>query len=1608
MTTVLDRQKRTLVNKVGRRARARFGKDKGLSLERFIRHYYEHVPPQDIVGQDPANLLGAALAHWTFGAKRAARKAKVRVYNPRRKEHGWEADHTVVEIVNDDMPFLVDSVTAALNQRDLVVHLVIHPIFRVRRSRDGGMTDIVDGERGPGAEAFLRFEATRQSGERLDEIGSAIETVLADVRAAVEDWQTMRDSLKGIVDELEMRPPRLPAGEVIEARDFLDWTHDDHFTFLGYRDYDFATAGGRTRSGINAKTGLGILRDPRVIVFRGLRSLHTMPPEVRAFVRRPDLLMVTKSNVKSTVHRPVHLDVIGVKRFDDRDRVVGQRLFVGLFTSSAYSLSPREIPVLRRKLRTIFDRAGFPAASHTGKALTHILETYPRDELFQASDETLFEIAMGILNLQERQRVALFLRRDDFERFMSCLLYIPRDRYNTDLRNRMGRILEEAFGGKLTAYYTQLDDSPLARLHLIIQTTPGRLEPYDTAVIEERLLQAARSWSDRLEEALVDARGEEQGSRLFRRYRNAFPPGYVERFSAQHAITDIAHVEDTAASGELGMNLYRPAGIPGDRFRFKIYNPHRSVPLSDTLPMLEHMSLKVVDEVPHAVNPDMDGLDLVMIHDFGLETRDGSDVDLAAVRGNFQEAFRRVWRGEMESDEFNSLLLRAGLTWREVVVLRAYCKYLRQAGIAFSQSYMAQTLSNSPRLARLIVDLFLTLFDPAGTKDADKRAERIRRHLSEGLDAVESADEDRILRRFLNIVESSVRTNFFQRAAGGAPKPYLSIKLDSRRVDELPLPRPMFDVFVYSPRVEAIHLRGGLVARGGIRWSDRREDFRTEILGLMKAQTVKNAVIVPVGAKGGFVVKRPPAAGGREALLGEGIECYKTLMRGLLDISDNLKGTRVVRPKNVVRRDGDDPYLVVAADKGTATFSDIANGISTEYDFWLGDAFASGGSVGYDHKKMGITARGAWESVKRHFREVGTDIQNRDFTVVGVGDMSGDVFGNAMLLSPHIKLIGAFNHLHIFVDPDPDPARSFRERKRLFGLPRSSWIDYESTLISRGGGVFERRAKSISLSPRARKLLRVAKDTVTPNELIHALLRAQVDLLWFGGIGTYVKASDESHTEVGDRANDATRVNASELRCRVIGEGANLGVTQRGRVEYSLAGGRLNADSVDNSGGVDCSDHEVNIKILLDSVVAGGAFTEKQRNALLANMTDEVGALVLNNNYLQSQAITLVTARANEVFDDQIRMMRMLERADRLNREVESLPDDEGLEERQAARRGFTRPEVAVLMAHAKIWLYDQLLESDLPDNPRLADDLLRYFPTPLRKKFRAAIGRHRLRREIIAATVTDSMINRVGGSLVAQMVEKTGMPPADIARAYIIAREVFALHEVWAAIEGLDNMVPADVQIAMLLESNRIVERGTLWFLRHADQPIDIGANIATFGEGVATVAAKLETVLPDHYRSDLHGRAAAYVEKGVPEDLALRLAGMVNLASGCEIVRLARGHGASVIDVAELYFEVGARFQMGRLRATAERLEPENHWQQLAVAALIDDLYAHQVRLASQMLDGAKPKTGAKRIIAAWAEAHGAPVQRTESLLAEIWDAETVDLPMLFVVSRRLQALT
>ncbi len=1605
-----ERQKADLIATVVRKARRRFTGDRRAAADRFLSQYYRHVPPHDLVEHSPDTLFGAALAHWKLGTTRIPGKSSVRVYNPSVKTDGWRADHTVVEIVTDDMPFLVDSVTAELNRQGLAVHLIIHPILKVRRGRAGRLAEVLQAEEsgtGVGAESFMHFEVTGQSGERLAGIAASVEAVINDVRAAVEDWRPIRNTMAAIIEELESPPANVPAEDAAEVRDFLRWIHDDHFTFLGYREYLIKGGGERATVSVNRKAGLGILRDPEFLVFRELHNLASMPPDMRAFVSRPELLMVTKTNRKSTVHRAVHMDSIGIKRLDAQGRVVSQRMFVGLFTSTAYHLSARDIPLLRRKLHKTCARAGFEPAGHDGKALLNILETFPRDELFQISEDQLFHTALGILHLQDRQRVALFLRRDDFERFISCLVYVPRDRYTTALRERAQKILENAFAGEITAFTTLLGDAPLARVHMIIRTTAGRIPDYDAEKIEADLIEAARSWTDHLSNALIAACGEEKGLTLYRRYEDAFPLGYRERLDATEAVADIAVIEETLDSGELGMSLYRPPGAADNQLRFKVYHPHQAIPLSHVLPMLEHMGLMVVDEIPDAVRPRDGGADVVMIHDFGLETRNGAAVNLGAIRGNFHDTFHRVWRGEVESDGFNGLVLSAGLAWREVVILRAYCKYLRQAGIAFSQAYMEQTLANNPTLTRQIVALFQTMFDPARANGAEARAARILKALNDGLDSVDSADEDRILRRFINLVDSTLRTNYFQRTKDGAHKPYVSFKLDSRKVEDLPLPRPLREIFVYSPRMEGIHLRFGKVARGGLRWSDRREDFRTEILGLVKAQQVKNAVIVPVGSKGGFVVKRPPAGGDRDAIQNEGIACYKTLIFGMLDITDNLKGTKVVPPADVVRRDDDDPYLVVAADKGTATFSDIANQVSADYGFWLGDAFASGGSQGYDHKKMGITARGVWESVKRHFREMGADTQAEDFTVVGVGDMSGDVFGNGMLLSPHIKLVGAFNHLHIFVDPNPDPAKSLAERERLFALPRSGWNDYDRKLLSRGGAVFERRAKSLKLSSPIKKRFGISKDKVTPNELIRALLGAEVDLLWFGGIGTYVKATHESHAEVGDRANDVTRINASSLRCRVIGEGANLGVTQRARVEYALAGGRLNTDAIDNSGGVDCSDHEVNIKILLDSAVAKGELSEKQRNALLARMTDEVAELVLTHNYLQTQAMSLVRAKGVDVLDDQVRLMRMLERTGRLDRAVEFMPDDETLEERAQNKLGLTRPEIAVLMSYSKIWLYDEILDSDMPDDAQLAEDLVTYFPRPVHDRLKTGIARHRLRREIIATRVTNSMINRVGGTFVTEFMEKTGMAAPDIARAYTISRQVFAFRGLWEAIASLDTKVPAAVQTTMTLDINHLIEWTTLWFLRHGERRLDIGGHVARYKEGIATLAESLDKVLPPHYLDDLRTRGKPYLDQGVPEDLALRIAGLVNLFSGCDIVRLARRRKLPVPQVAKLYFAVGTRFRLGRLRAASGGLESETHWQKLAVAALIEEIYGHQLALTNQVLDFSDGATAPAQAIDAWIDKNHAAVERTEQLLSELRSIAVTDISMVAVASRQLRAL-
>ena len=1601
-----ERQQAGLIDRIVREARKSLKGRKASAAGHFVHTYYSNVPPQDLLQRSPADLWGAASSHRKLASSRARRQTKVRVYTPRAEQHGWSSTHTVVEIVTDDMPFLVDSVTAALNRLELIVHLVIHPMFRVRRDKRGRLIEVVESEVQDSInESFMRFEVTEQSDDRWDGIGNAVEAVIDDVRAAVKDWQAMRERMSEIINEPNAPPSKIAVEEADEVRDFLRWAHDDHFTFIGYRDYDLSTKGGLSRVSPIAKTALGILHNSDAEVFEQYGADKALPRDVGASLSRPDLLMVTKSNLRSTVHRPVHLDTICIKRLDAKGNVIGQHVFVGLFTSVAYIRSPSDIPLLRRKLKNVVERAGFARGSHDGKALMNILETFPRDELFQVSEDSLLHTGLGILHLQDRQRVALFVRQDDFERFMSCLVFVPRDRYTTDLRLRMQAILEEAFAGPVAAHFAQLGDSPLARLHIIVSTTPGAIPRYDTGDLETRLVEAARSWTDHLQDALTAAHGEQVGLRLCQRYQNAFPAAYRERFDAEAALADIETVEQVLESGELGLHLYCDDGAAPNEVSFKIYHPRTAIPLSDVLPMLEHMGLKVDAEIPYRIAPE--GGDAVMIHDFGLETRSGADVKLDEVREIFHDAFSRVWRGEMQSDGFNGLVLGAGLAWREVVIVRAFCKYLLQAGITFSQAYMEQSLASNAALTRLIVRYFNSLFDPALAKDGERRATSVRRSFIKGLDDVVSADEDRILRRFINLVDCTLRTNFFQPGADGGPKPYVSFKLDSQNLEELPLPRPLREIFVYSPRVEGVHLRFGLVARGGLRWSDRREDFRTEVLGLVKAQQVKNAVIVPVGSKGGFVVKQPPVGGDREAVQSEGIACYKTFISGLLDITDNFEGARVVPPASVVRRDADDPYLVVAADKGTATFSDIANGVSIEYGFWLGDAFASGGSQGYDHKKMGITARGAWESVKRHFREMGIDTQKDDFTVIGVGDMSGDVFGNGMLLSRHIKLLAAFNHIHIFVDPDPHPAKTFVERKRLFDTPRTGWGDYDRKLLSKGGAIFERRAKMLTLSPEIRKRFGIDKERVTPNELMRGLLGAEVDLMWFGGIGTYVKSTHESHADAGDRSTDAIRVNGSELRCRVIGEGANLGVTQLGRIEYGLAGGRLNTDSIDNSAGVDCSDHEVNIKIFLDSVVATKRLGVKSRNTTLAKMTDEVADLVLRDNYLQSQAISNVQAQGSEGFDNQVRLMRALEREGHLNRAVEFLPDDDTVAERTAAKRGLARPEIAVLMSYSKIWLYDQLLNSDLPDDRSLIGDLVRYFPSLLGKKYGKDIANHRLRREIVATVVTNSMVNRVGGTFVHEFAEKTGMAPSKFAAAYVIARQVFGLRELWEEIESLDNKVPAEVQTAMNLTICNLMEWVILWFLRNGRRPLDISTHVARYDKGVSALATSLNDVVPAHYLDDTKLRARPYLDHGVPKELALRVAGLVNLYTGCDIVRLATQRKLTVGAVARLYFAVGSRFHLGRLRGAATQIDSGSHWQQLAVAALIEEIYAHQLALTSQVLDFAGGEKDAHKAIAIWSGKQKAAIDQAENLLSELWSTEDTDISMIAVASRQLRSL-
>lgn len=1601
-------------------------KKAGEEMQFFVRQFYDKMPVMDLETLEPELAALIAVNAHDFISSRTPHQPKIRVFTPQKKDYGWKSEKTVVEIIGDDMPFLVDSVTAELARHDLIIHELIHPVLRVKRDKKGNLIKVK--ERGDSAnqrnkvtddsetvtESFMHIHLSSLPDDvTAKSLEQDIQRVLQAVHYSVTDWRDILAKIEGNLDIIENAPTSFKAEDVKEVKDFLEWLRDNNFVFLGYMEYDFTDS---------KKESFKVVKDSEKGLFRMEESelkpkgLSALPQEVLHFARNPQLLEITKANMKSPVHRPIHMDYVSIKRFNKKGDVVGENRFLGLFTSRVYYQSADDIPIIRRKIDRTLQRANFDAVSHNGKALKAIMEFLPRDEMFQITEDQLFQMTMGILSLDARPDVRLFPRKDLFERFVSCMLYVPRDRFSTYLREKIQTILERAYEGKVTAYYTQVTDSPLARVHIIIATQPGKMPEVNIKKVEGEISKVTNLWSDTLLDALVEKYGEQKAEKFYRIYKNAFPANYITHYSSDSAVYDIQKIDEAVTSHHLALDLFRKKNDAKDFVRLKVYNPQRQVPLSDILPMLENMGFRVLDENPYPITPRSDKEDTIWVRDLRVTMNGIEDMDILSSKEQFEEALAHVWQGQMENDAFNALVLKANLDWRDVVMLRAYSKYLKQTGLSYSQDFVANALTNHPQITRKLVELFNARFDPKTVKELKKSEKKsatpegIIASINKLLGDVSNLAEDRVVRLFINMMESTLRTNFFQPTEKGEPKDYISFKFDSRALTELPLPRPYREIFVYSMRIEGIHLRGGKVARGGLRWSDRHEDFRTEVLGLMKAQMVKNAIIVPVGSKGGFVVKQPPVGGTREEQLAEGIACYKTFLRGLLDVTDNIVSGKIVAPKSVVRHDEDDPYLVVAADKGTATFSDIANGISADYGFWLGDAFASGGSAGYDHKGMGITARGAWVSVERHFREMGRDCAKEDFTVVGIGDMAGDVFGNGMLLSKHIRLVGAFNHMHIFIDPNPDAAKTYKERDRLFKLPRSSWTDYDTKLISKGGGIFSRSEKTIAITKEMRECFDLPSDckSLSPDQLIKAMLKAPVDLLWNGGIGTYVKGRNESHEDVGDRANNALRINGTELRCKVVGEGGNLGFTQRGRIEFARNGGRINTDALDNSAGVDCSDHEVNIKIAFSAAMEKEKISLKQRDKLLVEMTDEVARLVLRDNELQNQALSNAEAQGHTILESRARLIRAMEKSGLLNREIEYLPTDEELAERRAKKQGFTRPELAVILAYSKLALYQEVLDSTLPDDPYFKKDLTEYFPKQMQQKFATEIEGHALRREIIATVLTNNMINRVGSGFFHTMADDTGVKSCDVARSFAIARDAYELRPLWSDIEGLTGKVPAWVQAEMFVEINEFVGRITGWFLRNYPQPIDLSQAMKDYEPGIREFMTLAGNIASESIKKSTQKKYDYFLGLDVPKDIAKRVAELEMLSSACDVVRASLMTKLPVRTVGQIYFEVGSRMQLGWLRLAAEKLVIDSHWDRIAVTSIINDLFDQQRRLTMEVINGMAKGDDSKTAVEKWQSRNDKAVGRLLQCMSDLETTETIDFSMLVVAMRNVEMLT
>jgi glutamate dehydrogenase len=1620
-TTTHESDKSDLLDKAA--ALARNGKGSGGpphdAVDDLLAAYYRHVAPEDLADRSDADVYGALAAHHKLAARRPQGTAQVRVFTPTPAEHGWSAaGHTVVAVVVDDMPFLVDSLTMELSRQLRDVHLVVHPGFDVVRDITGelqSVTPVADGASPPQGEAvresWMHVEIDRlREGDDPARIVDDVQRVLRDVREAVEDWTRMTGRVTEIVEGLASDPPPLDADELRQAGELLTWLADGHFTFLGYREYTLETA---TFDGVDDDvlravpgTGLGILRSDQNMS----ESFGRLPDAVKAKAREKTLLVLAKANSRATVHRPAYLDYVGVKTFGTDGEVTGERRFLGLFSSAAYTESLLRIPLVREKVQTVLQRSGFDRQSHAGKALLDTLETYPRDDFFHTPVEQLAPLAAAAMQARERRTLRVFVRNDTYGRYASVLVYLPRDRYNTGVREKFVQILRDRFGAgsddASVEFNVRINESTTARVHFVVHQPPGQPIPdVDTADLERRLADASRSWRDDFTSAVIAEYGEEVGAILGRRYLDSFPEAYKEDFAPRAASVDLGRLEGIQGDEGLDHSLYQDIDAADGEARLKLYRIGSPLSLSQILPMLTSMGVEVIDERPYALS----GLDRPShIYEFGMRYS-GPLPDRG--RELFQDAIRAVWNGFSEIDGFNALVLAARLTWRQTTILRAYAKYMKQGGTPFALDYIEEALASNVEITRMLVELFEARFDPDRPDDAREQAtDDVERRVLSALDDVASLDHDRILRSYLTHVKATLRTNYFQPTSDGQPHDYVSLKMEPSAIPDLPEPRPAYEIFVYSPRVEGVHLRFGAVARGGLRWSDRRDDFRTEVLGLVKAQMVKNTVIVPVGAKGGFFAKQlPDPSVDRDAWLAEGVASYKTFISGLLDVTDNLVEGETVPPHRVVRHDGDDSYLVVAADKGTATFSDIANGVAKSYGFWLGDAFASGGSVGYDHKAMGITARGAWVSVQRHFREMGVDCQTEDFTAVGIGDMSGDVFGNGMLCSEHTRLVAAFDHRDIFIDPEPDTASSYAERKRLFALPRSSWQDYDASLISEGGGVFPRSAKSIALTPQIRGALGIVggQDKMTPAELMRAILLAPVDLLWNGGIGTYVKAESESHADAGDKANDAIRVNGGELRARCVGEGGNLGLTQLGRIEYARDGGRVNTDFIDNSAGVDTSDHEVNIKILLDRVVADGDLTEKQRNKVLADMTDEVAALVLRDNYEQNLALANAESNAAPLLHVHETWMKKLEADGVLNRELEDLPTRRQVARRIERGQGLTTPELSVLMAWTKIVLAEELIASDLPDDPYLDLDLRAYFPTLVREGFADQVADHPLRREIIVTQVVNDLVNGAGMTFWPRLAGETGATAAELTRANFVAREIFGSLPMRDELATYDNELDAAVQTQMRVEMRTLVERGSRWLVTNRRPPLDSRAEVERFAGPVQESMTRLPDLMVGAELEAYEDRRARLVADHVPDDLAARVAVLPTSYMLLNVVEISEREGLEIDDVARVWFALGERLGLPGLVQQILTLPRADQWQTMARAALRDDLHSVHAQLTSQVLAATSADDDASARIAVWEDRNAVVVERASATLAQLCQDGDADLARMSVGLRVVRSL-